>query len=108
MANLVRTEFTCPFCGKDKVTFIDPDRYELWKNGAYIQEAFDQRYFDATYREIIKTNLCSECQAAVFRDPDAPMDEQEEIVYWDAEPNTKAEEELERKLTEIYDNADRE
>lgn len=107
MANLTRFEFTCPFCGKDKVTFVDLNRYELWKNGALIQDAFDKEYFDVKYRDIIKLNLCSECLAAVSRDPDASIDEQEEIEYWDADPNTQAEDELERKLTEIYDNADR-
>lgn len=108
MANIIKKEFTCKFCGKDRVTFVDPNRYELWKNGALIQDAFPLPYFTTEYRDIVKLNLCTECYTAVCRDPDAPIDEQEEIVYWDAEPDTKEAEELERKLTEIYDNADRE
>ena len=96
--------FNCCFCGKTRITFADPERLDKYANGALTQEAFPPRYFDAIYREVLKTNICSNCQLNVFRDPED--EEEPKLVLFDAEDGTKEVDEVENRIREMYENAE--
>ena len=67
MINLRRHEFKCPFCGEERVTFIAEDKLnEIKSREKLMQEIFNPEYFDATYREIFISGICSECQSFTF------------------------------------------
>ncbi len=101
---LSKCEFVCPFCRKTRITFADANKLELRKSGAHIQEIFPPEYFDATYREILISNICSNCQLSVFRDPED--EEEPELVLFDAEDGTKEVNEVENRIREMYENAE--
>src|SRR5574344_1948404 len=98
MKNLKRHEFTCPFCGGHRVTFITEEKQEELRNREkLIQEIFSPSIFDATYREIFVSKICSKCQISTFGgDPkDKPFD---------VEENDKTDE-LEARISTMYENA---
>lgn len=94
----------CYFCGEYRITFADPERVAKIENGALIQEAFPPRYFDATYREILISSICSKCQLKVFKDPED--EEEPELVLFDAEEDTKEVDEVEDRIREMYEDAE--
>ena len=81
--NLIPVKFTCPFCKKPKVTFVDANKLDDIENRTMpIQKILPERYFSSSYREIFVSNICSDCMEKTFGDPveehiDADMDDQE-------------------------------
>lgn len=101
MVKLKPLEFRCPFCGHDRVTFITEEKFnELVAREKNMQDIFNPEYFASTYREILISKLCSECQAETFMSPESkknPFDA-------DIDADTTA---LEARISEMYENAER-
>lgn len=98
MVQLKRHEFTCPFCNGNQVTFITDEKLEeVRKREKLIQEIFSPASFDATYREIFVSKICSACQLDTFggNPNDKPFDVAEN-------ENTT---ELEARISDMYENA---
>lgn len=96
MAQLIRYEFTCPFCGKEKVTFVTDNKLkEVKSRKKLIQEIFSPHAFKPTYREIFVSNICSECQSDVF--------DNNEDGSFDIDINNNTAE-LESAISDMYDN----
>jgi hypothetical protein len=98
MMDLERFEFSCPFCGKEKVTFITSEKLdEIRRREKLIQEIFPPQFFDATYREIFVSKICSKCQIDIFggNENDKPFD---------ASANEKTND-LESRISTMYDDA---
>ena len=98
MIQLKRYEFTCPFCNRNQVTFITDEKLqEVRKREKLIQEIFSPHVFDAVYREIFVSRICSACQIDTFggNPKDKPFDVSEN-------ENTT---ELESRISEMYENA---
>ena len=67
MIQLKRYEFTCPFCGESRVTFVTAEKFEeIRRRDKLIEEIFNPRFLNATYREIFVSNICSACQVNTF------------------------------------------
>ena len=97
-----RFEFTCPFCGKERVTFISPEKLrEVQHRDKLMQEIFSPQFFDATYREIFISQICSDCQSTTFGSPKS------KDGYFDADIDENTVD-LESRIAEMYDNASRE
>lgn len=83
--NLIPVKFTCPFCKKPKITFVDADKLDDIENRTMpIQKILPERYFSSSYREIFVSNICSSCMELTFGDPvedciDADVDNHEEM-----------------------------
>ena len=60
---IVRTPI-CMNCGENDGIVVDYDAYQLWQNGAYIQDAFPEMTPDE--REFLKTGIHPECWTAMF------------------------------------------
>ena len=100
--NLKRIEFTCPFCSRDRVTFVTMDKlHEVQTRDKLMQEIFPPQFFDATYREIFISQICSECQGKTFGSPKS----KDGYFDVDVDENTS---ELEGRISEMYENASRE
>ena len=96
--NLVEYEFTCPFCNKNKITFISDEKLEdIKRREKLIQEIFNPQFFPATYREIFVSKICSSCQVDVF-----DSDKNEKPFDVNIGENTT---ELESRISEMYENA---
>ena len=57
--NATQIRVQCPICGKGDVVTVDTERYQAWKDGMLIQDAFPG--MPSTTRELILTGTCSEC-----------------------------------------------
>ena len=99
---LERFEYVCPFCGKEKVTFVNMG---ILNRNHLIQKNFPEEYFPATYREILKTQICTKCQQETF----VKSDDIREKQPLDADINApKSElEALEARISEFYDSFER-
>lgn len=98
MMDLERFEFSCPFCGEEKVTFITREKLdEIRRREKLIQEIFPPQFFDATYREIFVSKICSKCQIDTFggNENDKPFD---------VGVNEKTDD-LESRISIMYENA---
>lgn len=98
MMDLERFEFSCPFCGEEKVTFITREKLdEIRRREKLIQEIFPPQFFDATYREIFVSKICSKCQIDTFggNKNDKPFD---------VGVNEKTDD-LESRISTMYENA---
>lgn len=98
MVKLIKYEFTCPFCGKDKFTFVtqkvlDERPYKK------IQESLPPAIFDKDYKELLVANICSACQLDMWPD----------TKPYDADKSMSAGQIniLENKIREMYENAER-
>lgn len=99
---LERFEYVCPFCGKEKVTFVDMG---ILTKDCLMQEKFPEAYFPAGYREIFISQICINCQNVTFGEP-SDIREKKPL---DADINApKSElEALEARISEFYDNLER-
>ena len=94
---LERFEFLCPYCNKEKVTFIEDSKFAdiFPRRTKLIQEVFPPQYFPTAYRELFVSGMCSLCQNDMFEEKDfKPVDV-------DIDENTN---ELESYISEIYEN----
>lgn len=100
---LERFEYTCPFCGQEKVTFVNMDM--LLDRDYLIQEIFPEEYFPVIYREICKSQICYKCHQETF----GKSDDIKEKQPLDADINApKSElEALEARISKFYDNFER-
>lgn len=97
MIQLKRHEFTCPFCNNPKVTFVTENKLrEIRAREKTIQEILNPSIFDASYREIFVSKICSACQIGVFggNPEDKPFDVDEDAKT----------DELEARISEMYEN----
>lgn len=98
MVQLERFEFTCPFCGEEKVTFITREKLEdIRRREKLIQEIFNPQFFPVTYREIFVSKICSSCQVDTFG-----SDENEKS--FDVNINERTDE-LEAHISTMYEDA---
>lgn len=87
-------EYNCAFCGKACKTLVSTDKYDqIIHRTARIQDILRPDIFPASYREIFITKLCSKCMADMFGEDQQTFD-------IGAEENS---DELERKITELYE-----
>lgn len=95
--NLERFEFSCPFCGEEKVTFITRKKLEeIRLREKLIQEIFPPQFFDAAYREIFVSKICSKCQINIFNGS-------ENDTLFDVGVNEKTYD-LESRISTMYEN----
>jgi len=59
-------ENSCFQCGIKNEIYVFEKDYFLWKNGAFIQDAFP--YLSHAQREVIKTGIHPECWQQIFSD----------------------------------------
>lgn len=98
MVQLERFEFTCPFCGEEKVTFITREKLEdIRRREKLIQEIFNPQFFPATYREIFVSKICSACQVDTFG-----SDKNEKPFDVSIDERT---DELEARISTMYEDA---
>lgn len=73
-----RLTYVCPFCGKETVIELTQDEcLDLFSGLAarsYVQDIFPNK--DATFRELMVSGMCYECQAEFFKE-DPEEDEEE-------------------------------
>ena len=55
-------EFECPCCGARRKTLITKEKYMKLRGNDLIQNIFNPVYYDAAYREIFVSNMCTKCQ----------------------------------------------
>ena len=97
--NLIKIQFTCPFCSKDKITLADKQKIVNYQEkGLLIQDVFSPISFPATYREIFISHICSACQKSVF-------DSEDDTIY-DVDDGESTDN-LEALITKMYENAER-
>ena len=60
----VIVEIYCPFCGKAHYVEVNENAYWNWRDGMLIQNAMPD--LTPTEREQLISNLCPDCQKAVF------------------------------------------
>lgn len=98
MARLKTHEFTCPFCNDARITFVSEEKEnEIRAREKRMQEIFSPQFFDATYREIFISHICSNCQRGVFGG-------NEKDLTFDVNENEKTDE-LEARIMDMYENA---
>lgn len=56
----------CPMCDKVEIVTVDAERYQAWKDGMLIQDAFPGMS-DET-RELLMTGMCVKCWNAAWED----------------------------------------
>jgi hypothetical protein len=71
MSNPTTIEITtprCMLCGDNSVMTVDAARYQAWKDGMLIQDAFPE--MDTATREVVKTGTHGECWSKMFGNSD--------------------------------------
>ena len=107
MLDLVKFEFTCPFCAgsndpekrkhADRVTFITKEKLnEVIAREKLIQNIFSPQFFPAAYRETFVSRLCDNCKKETFN-----LNKNE--PSWDVEVNEDTKD-LEARISEMYEN----
>ena len=102
MTELREMAFTCPFCGKEYMTYIEPSKLQrLLSRRELGKDIF--RNYNAIYREIIISKECSQCQHEM------PVDEEPEVEVYDIEiDSTNAEKEaLKSSIMEMIEDCER-
>lgn len=92
--------FICPFCEKERVTYADIDRVKLVKAGMDISTVFPPHLFTDNYREIFQTSICSECFPKQL--------DGEPVIPYDAEVGSRFVHDVEMRVKQMYENAERE
>ena len=69
MLDMREFDFTCPFCGSNRITYVEPSKLQkVLSRSELMQNIFPG--YDTTYREIFISKICSDCQKDAFKNPD--------------------------------------
>lgn len=63
---ILRVSVQCPVCQKKEVIVLVKEQYDLWKAGAFIQDAFPE--LDPDVREQLITGTCGTCWDRMWKE----------------------------------------
>lgn len=92
--------FICPFCEKERITYADTARVKLLNDGLSVNTVFPPHLFTDNYREIFQTHICSECFPKQL--------DGEPVIPYDAEVGSRFVHDVEMRVKQMYENAERE
>lgn len=75
---LSELEFTCPFCEKHKITYVETDKLRDFMNREKLIDDIFPNY-DITYNNILKKRVCSTCQA--HQEEEEEQSELQETIF---------------------------
>ena len=100
--NLRPMYFDCPFCNREKLTFITDEKYqEVINRTQNIQSIFPPQIFPAGYREIFISHICNSCWQNTFN-PDGEEDGSKDCDVPSDASNADIQN-LENYMSELYD-----